>query len=66
MKRGLVVENIEEGKRQKWLIKEDRTWKGNVLGQKEITLNDTWTMGPLNKFNYDEKQILHNFMKEKL
>ena len=39
MKHGLVVENIEEGKRQKWLIKEDRTWKGNVLGQKEITLN---------------------------
>ena len=33
---------------------------------KEITLNDTWSIGPLSKFNYDEKQTLHKAMKEKL
>lgn len=34
--------------------------------QKEINLNDTWTIGPLNKFSYDEKKILHREMKEQL
>lgn len=33
---------------------------------KEITMNDSWTIGPLSKFSHNEKKVIKEAMKEEL
>ena len=32
--------------------------------QENVTMKDTWTIGPLSKFSFDEKAELGKYMKE--
>ena len=31
---------------------------------KDIDMKDTWSIGPLSKFTYEEKQVLNKALKE--